>query len=225
MPKTKKKSKKKKKRSNQWDLFMEEYFNKSPYMMWHDGICTGILLGLPEEEKKEAENLLIESVKKDGMWPTQGLIELKSKKAIPVLKQRLKANPSTIIKIRVAFALEKIEETGEYVHFLIEELLNAPFWGDRIEAAMNLRHFPSKETVNALYKAMEDSEYLVRNHASESLLAIHGFVPDISSHSEIFELICADKERNIDPSAMHVKAIELLNKKLKNKKYKAYPFN
>jgi hypothetical protein len=37
-----------------------------------------------------------------------------------------------------------------------------------------------------------DPDYLVRNHASESLLHIHGFKPAISEHREIFGLICVE---------------------------------
>ena len=54
---------------------------------------------------------------------------------------------------------------------------------------MKLRDFPTPEVIEALFDAVSDVDYLVRNHASESLLAIHGLQPTISEHKQIFKLI------------------------------------
>ena len=191
--------------------------------MWHDGVCPEIVLELVGEELEEAEDLLIESAREDGMWPTRGLAVLKSKKAVPMLKEKLVSNPPEIIKIRVAYALEKIEETGEYIQILIDTLLDAPFWTEKIEAAMNLKEFPSEKVRDALYRGMMDPEYLVRNHCGDSLLGIHGLKPEICEHKEIFKNLCADEENSENPRELHAMAVELLKEKLKVNKLKKYP--
>lgn len=57
----------------------------------------------------------------------------------------------------------------------------------RLEAAMVLRHFPGPATESALLAALADPAYLVRNHASESLLALWRIKPaDIAKHPAIF---------------------------------------
>lgn len=149
---------------------MYEFFDRDNYIMWHEGVNPEVVLELKGEELREAEDLLIDSVKKDGMWPTNGLVVLKSKKAVPVLKEKLRSNLSSVIRIRVAYALEKIDGTGEFIDILIEELLGTHFWGDKIETAMLLKEFPSEKVRDALYKSMVDSEYLVRKHSGDSLL-------------------------------------------------------
>jgi hypothetical protein len=101
----------KKKKSPNWQIFMNEFFERSSYMQWHDGIDPSILLKLSKEELAQAEDLLIKSVKNDGMWPSVGLATIKSEKALPVLKEKLKKSKGAL-KIRIANALEKIEEIG-----------------------------------------------------------------------------------------------------------------
>jgi hypothetical protein len=69
--------------------------------------------------------------------------------------------------------------------------------------------------IAALYDAVSDEDYLVRNHASESLLAIHELEPMISGHKEIFHLICTDidPEKNItekDAAARYKEAENML---------------
>ena len=79
-----------KEHSSEWKEFIHHFFKRSDYEQWHDGPYDDIVLALNEDERKEAEDLLIESVKKNDQWPTVALALLKSKKAIPVLKEKLK---------------------------------------------------------------------------------------------------------------------------------------
>lgn len=211
----------KKNRSPEWDRFMYEFFDRSDYEQWHDGIDLNILLQLTEEEQIEAEKLLIESVEKNGQWPTRGLAALESKKAIPVLKKKLDSGYG-IIKIRCAYALEKIVGTGEYLPVLYDELFNNVSPYDRLEVAMNLREFPTKEVVDNLFKAMLDEDYLVRAHAADSLLGIHGFNPEISNHDDIFRYIVSKWKGVKSSKDDYITAVELLKEKLKDKKYKDY---
>ncbi|NVM02467.1 MAG: HEAT repeat domain-containing protein [Candidatus Helarchaeota archaeon] len=209
----------KKKRSSEWHRFMYEFFERSAYEQWHDGVNPNVVLDLVGEEREEAENMLIESVQKGGMWPTDGLAALKSKKALPILKKKLNNAPPPT-NVRIAEAIEEIEGSGEYVSVIIDELLTGGSPYDRLEAAMVLRKFPTQEAIIALFKGVLDPDYLVRNHSSESLLAIHGFEPEISKHREIFKLICADEERSGGQNLVELyeKAAEMLKKLFKNKK-------
>lgn len=141
------------KKSPNWETFMNEFFKRSSYIQWHDGIDPSVLLKLSKEELAEAEDLLIDSVKNGGMWPTVGLATIKSEKAIPVLKEKLKTSKG-ILKIRIADALEKIEGTRDYLRILIEELRENPSPYDRLEATMNLGDYPElfkKENRDSIY--------------------------------------------------------------------------
>lgn len=218
-----KKSTDPKEKNNAWNRFMYQFFDRTPYEMWHDGVDPYVVLDLKGEELIEAEDLLIQSMKEDGMWPTRGLAILRSKRAIPALKEKLASNPSEISKIRVAYALEKIEQNGEYIPILIESLLNAPFSGDKTEVAMNLSEFPTEEVRDALYKGMMDEDYLVRNHSGSSLLAIYGIEKEISEFKELFTHLCADKDNSQNPRESHAKALEMMKELLKSRQLEQYP--
>lgn len=70
----------------------------------------------------------------------------------------------------------------------------------RLEAAMTLRRFPGPATEAALLAALADPAYLVRYHASESLLALWHIKPgDIAKHPKIFADIRQDDP--IEPAA------------------------
>ena len=223
--------KSKKKRSSEWGNFYYEFFGRSAYEQWHDGIDPNVVLALKGEEREEAEKMLIQSAKEGGMWPTKGLAVMKSKKALPVLKNRLAKLNYGVERIRVAEAIVIIEENAENVAIILDELDNNPSPYDRLEAAMVLRKFPRQDVVDALYKAVMDPDYLVRNHASESLLAIHGLPADIASYDEIFIYICYDEDyvkragdkldpklKGKDVDIVHAQAVKMLKDLFKDKK-------
>ncbi len=207
--------------SQAWKRFVNEFFDRSDYMQWHDGIDASVLLALNTEELIEAEEMLIQSTKKDGMWPTVGLGLIKSKKAIPVLRDKLKS-PSSIIRIRVADALEQIEGTGEFIPILIDRLFNAGSEYDRFEAAMDLRKYPTEPVVEALYKGMTDDDYLVRDHSSESLLNIYGLPDDISEYKDIYKYICSEDDIGGPIPEDYATAVSLMKDLLKDRKFTDY---
>ncbi len=212
---------KKKFDSYEWSEFMNQFFDRTGYEMWHDGADPSVVLKLNAEELKEAENMLIESTKEDGMWPTLGLVLMKSKKVVPLLKEKLDSN-SDIIRIRAADALEQIEDTGEFISILIDELFNAPSSYDRLEAAMILRKYPTERVVEALLNGMTDIDYLVRYHSSESVLKIYGLPPDISGHKEIFKYICSKSDKEEPIPEDYAKAVSLMKDVLKDKRFTDY---
>jgi hypothetical protein len=200
--------------SRQWDYFMENFFG-DPYMMWHDGIDTHSVCALEGAERDQAESMLIESMVSGSHFAAMGLRELKSQRAVPIMKELLeKVGPD--LKIQIAVALNVIDGTQEYTPFLIDVLRRNPSPYFRLHAAIELRRFPSEDSTHALFDAVsDDSDYLVRNHAAESILHIHGFEPTISQHREIFQLICtefdpSDKESYLEAVNKYTHAAELL---------------
>ncbi|MFW9909060.1 MAG: HEAT repeat domain-containing protein [Candidatus Thorarchaeota archaeon] len=160
-------------------------------MMWHDGIDTSSVKWLKGEEREKAIEMLVQSMKEGSYWAPMGLRELKAISSIPDLKQELQnAGPRALIEI--AHALNTIEETSEYMKYILLVLKKGSHWTFRMYAAILLREYNAPEVIEALYDSMLDPDYLVRNHASESLLSIHGLQPSISSHKEIFKEIIVE---------------------------------
>ncbi|MFW9810557.1 MAG: HEAT repeat domain-containing protein [Candidatus Thorarchaeota archaeon] len=172
--------------SREWERFIENYYG-DPYMMWHDGIDEKSVTRLVGEEREKAEDMLIQSLEEGSHYGAIGLRELRSEKAIPHLIEKRKASVG-ILAIEIAVALCLIKTTLEYVPDIILALKRSGFWSDRIRAAIVLRRFPTIEVVEALFESVaKDPDYLVRNHASETILFLHGMQPSISDHKEIFE--------------------------------------
>jgi len=183
-------------------------------MMWHDGIDPTAACILEGAERDQAEAMLIKSMEEGSHYAAMGLRELRSEKAVPLMKQMLEKVSADLL-IEIAIALNVIEETTEYNPYIIQILLEYPSPYVRLNAARKLRDFPTPEAIAALYDAVSDVDYLVRNHASESLLFIHGLEPMISGHGEIFGLICTerDPEKNVnaqEAAARYKKAEEML---------------
>ncbi|MBD3407436.1 MAG: hypothetical protein GF411_15065 [Candidatus Lokiarchaeota archaeon] len=173
-----------------WDYFMDNFFG-DPYMMWHDGIDPTAAARLTGEERAKAEDMLIESLKEGSHYAARGLGEMKSQKAIPILKEIL-SKSQRHLKIETAAALNQIENTTKYVKYITEILTSNAHWSTKIVAAMRLKRYKTQEAIDALFQGMLDHDYLVRNHSAESLLHIHGFPASISEYKEIFKLIIHD---------------------------------
>ncbi len=166
-------------------------------MMWHDGIDPTAACILEGAERDQAEAMLIKSMEEGSHYAAMGLRELRSEKAVPLMKRMLEKVSADLL-IEIAIALNVIEKTTDYNPFIITILLEYPSPYVRLNAARKLRDFPTPGVIAALYDAVCDIDYLVRNHASESLLFIHGLEPMISEHSEIFGLICTESENRSD---------------------------
>ncbi len=173
--------------SRQWDYFMSNFFGDS-YMMWHDGIDPTAACILEGAERDQAEAMLIESMKEGSFWAPMGLRELRSQRAVPLMKEMLSSASGDLL-LEIAIALNVIEDTTEYYPYIIRVLREAPSAYTRLKAAIKLRDFPTPEVIETLFDAVSDIDYLVRNNASNSLLAIHGLEPMISEHKEVLDLI------------------------------------
>ncbi len=185
--------------SYEWERFMENYYG-DPYMMWHDGIDESSVTRLTGEERVKAEDMLIESLREGSHYGAIGLRELRSSKGLPHLKEVLSLSTGTL-KVEAAVALSVIEDTFSYVHEIIYVLSTSQYWSYRMDAARKLRYFPTDEVVEALFVTVaEDPDYLVRNHASETILFLHRLEPSISSYKEIFSHMIVDYDEEDESS-------------------------
>jgi HEAT repeat protein len=199
--------------SREWDYFLKNFFGDY-YTMWHDGIDPTSVCKLDSPEREEAEEMLIESMQKGSFWAPMGLRELRSKKAVPIMKKML-SSASDDLLMEIAIALNVIEDTTEYYPYVLRVFQEAPSAYTRVKAAMKLRDFPTPEVIEALFDAVSDQDSLVRNNASNALLNIHGFEPMIHEHKEIFKLLIThpNDERGIsrtDAAAAYKQAEQML---------------
>jgi hypothetical protein len=145
----------------------------------------------------------------------EALIAMKEVNAVPELRAQL-AQSSGDDKVRVARAINAVSQDDSLSKELVDVLESGSFWGVRIEAAIGLREFGDEVSERALRKAVEhDGTYLVRYHASESLLKRWGVDPStISKHGEIFKLIGSPSNGpiNADEQACLSEAVVLLEK-------------
>jgi hypothetical protein len=183
--------------SDEWNYFIENYYG-DPYMMWHDGIDEKSVIPLKGREREAAEDMLIKSLEEGSHYGAIGLRQLRSKKAVPILEERLEGSIGTLA-VEIAVALCMIKNTLEYLPHILAALKLSPFWWDRIHAARALRRFPTEEVVEALFESVaKDHEYLVRNHASETILFLHGLQPSISMHKGIFKHMIVEFDKDND---------------------------
>jgi HEAT repeat protein len=202
-------------KSYNWDRFYESFFG-DPYMAWHDGLDVDALNSLTREEKKETEHILLDALQKSNDYrPIVGLGELRSKKALPILKEKLSHLRGKAL-VDAASALRKIENDDSYAEKIILVLKNDASFYNRLVAAIELRHFKTPEVVKPLFDAVKDPEYLVRNHACESLLFLHGFKPEIAEHEEIFQNITTPRGLGSVPMEEDMKQYENAIMQLKN---------
>lgn len=155
-------------------------------MMWHDGIDEKTVTFLKGAEREKAEEMLIESLQEGNHYAAIGLKELRSTKAIPHLLEVMYQGWGNL-KVHATVAMSMIENTFDYVGEIIEVLRKSAAWTYRMRAAIELRHFPLPSVVEALFETVsQDSDYIVRNHASETILFLHGLKPAVSERREIF---------------------------------------
>lgn len=77
--------------SEPFKRFLEEFFGELTYMRWHEGTDVSLLHQLSAQERRLAEDLMIEALEKgdDNFRLLGGLSELRSQRAIPLIIQYL----------------------------------------------------------------------------------------------------------------------------------------
>jgi HEAT repeat protein len=178
-------------KSREWADFVDNFFG-DPYILWHDGVDEGAVLRLKDpEEKRAAEDMLIAALPA-GMAAARGLALLRSERAIAGLEKAMTSTGLDYIRVHIADALEQITHNGRHLPAIIECLKGGANDQDRIEAAIALGKYRTPEVIAALIASVADKEYLVRYHACNALLRMHGFGDDISQHDDIFVNILKD---------------------------------
>ncbi len=173
--------------SEEWENFIENYFGRKG-KEYDGGIDVSAAVVLKGEEREKGEDMLIESLQDGSYYAIIGLHEMQSQKAIPVMKAMIK-DIDPLRQIQLAVALNGLEKSNEYTQYIISILLGNYHWTARRTAAERLAIYEDKSTIEALYKAMSDPEYLVRYAAAESILIIHGIDTELTSHDELFSLL------------------------------------
>jgi HEAT repeat protein len=208
--------------SSEWKYFIDNFF-ANQMIMWDRGIDPTVANDLKGDERNKGEDMLIESLRKGCHWAPMGLREMGSKKAIPVMKELIDSSHYQL-QLEIAYALNVLEKTTDYLPYLIEILKNAGSW-DRMTAARMLRNYNTPEVIEALYGSIEDSDHLVRNHSCESLLNIHGLAYSLSENAEykeIHEKILAyydveDDEKRQEACEQYKRAAEMLRELIDTK--------
>jgi hypothetical protein len=178
----------------EWADFVNNFFG-DPYITWHDGCDENAVLRLKNpDEKRAAEDMLISALP-GGMAAARGLALLRSERAIAELEKALQATGLDSLRVRIADALEQITRSGRHVQAIIDCLRGGRDDQDRLSAAMVLGKYRTPEVIAALLAAVADHAYLVRYHACNSLLRMHGFSKDISEVDDIFVNILKDVSR------------------------------
>lgn len=188
---------------SEWTLWRKEIFG-DPYVVWHDGpsflglqfraadepdeVTRMLALGLTAHDPVAAQSVA-------ALWP----LGLAPKNSIPLLVAVLPAATGTFL-VRVAQALRALTGDEAWSARVASVLVSASSSGDRMDAAIALGEFaPNPDLVEALGRAVRDPAYLVRYHASTTLLRYAGRIEaddvrTVSDFPEIFDRIVGPYE-------------------------------
>jgi hypothetical protein len=174
-----------------WRAWKEATFG-SEYMIWHDGLSTAGVAALTGPARAKTVAWLRLGVALGDAHAAEALGAMGEVAAVDELRAQL-TTATGADRVRVALALHALAPDPLLAPVLIEVLRGTDCgWSSRIDAAMGLRHFCGPGDEAALLEAVAmDPDYLVRNHAAESLLARFRVVPrEIAAHRAIFGDLC-----------------------------------
>lgn len=181
-----------------WTDFRLEAFGE-PYMVWHDGPDFSAFHDRALADPVTVEAVLREGLDEDDPLAAQSIAEADfddeiERRMIPLLTAAIDRT-NTTFRVRVAEALIRLTGSEHWATAIVDVLLGAAFWSDRLDAAMAIGHrTPTVELIGALMKGAQDPEYLVRYHACNSLLRFAGRTDDIAALPEEFALLTAEDE-------------------------------
>jgi hypothetical protein len=181
-----------------WADFRLEAFGE-PYMVWHDGPDFYAFQQRALSDPATVEAVLREGLAEDDPLAAQSIAEAdfddaSEQRMIPLLIEALDRT-NTTFRVSVAQALTRLTGSEHWSTAVVDVLLNAVFWSDRLDAAMALGHrVPTVELIAALMKGAQDPEYLVRYHSCNSLLRFSGRAEDIVALPEEFALLTAEND-------------------------------
>ena len=174
-----------------WDDFRLEAFGE-PYMVWHDGPDFSEFIAKAGDPA--TTTLVLEGLTAGDALAAQAIGEAGMTALVPQLTAECGFHGGTF-QVRAAESLTKLTGDQSWGSKVAEVLIHpkTTYWNDRVDAAMALSRFaPTPELIAALAEGVEDPEYLVRYHSSNSLLTYAGKPAEISSDDELFGLITDD---------------------------------
>ena len=186
-------------RRPEWQSWKEATFG-SEYMIWHDGLDTDAVARLTGEARERGLEMLRLGVALGDAHAAQALAACGDTGEVEEMRRQM-AHAQGSSRVKLALAIHKVAPEPALATELMFVLQRHPWWGDRIDAAMGLRHFSGADDEAALLDSVSgDPDYLVRYHASDSLLVRWGVTPaDVASHKDIFPDICGPREGSPTP--------------------------
>ena len=173
-----------------WAEFRQSIFG-DPYMVWHDGPDFDALRERAKADPAEVERQLLAGLSAGDGLAAEAMGEVgTSAQFAEALEAAL---PRSVGGFRVDVAQALIALTSseeEWAPALIDVLVAGGVWNDRMDSAIAIGKLtPTIALIGALMVGINDSDYLVRYHSCNAMLAFAGTPSDISSHSELFDKI------------------------------------
>ena len=179
--------------SANWSQFRLGAFGE-PYLIWHDGPDYTTCDELWNTDPLFVEGALLDGLEQRDPLAAQAAARLplspeSRSRFVDRLVQHLGDQPVGF-HLRVAEALHQLTGDEDWSREVLRVLLGAGYWNDRLDAAIALAAFvPTERIVDALASCVQDPDYLVRYHASNTLLSYAGLQPDVTGHEQVFALI------------------------------------
>jgi len=150
------------------DASRKNYLHGVAWTQRKDGVPLHILDDLSPSERSVAEEELIGALSLNDDWPVQGLAHIRSRKALPRLKELLSESRGRM-KIIIAHALYRISGDPAMVPLVSAELAEIRNNYELIEILYLLPGF-GDEMINGQLRAyLEHPEYLVAYNAARAL--------------------------------------------------------
>lgn len=188
-------------------------------MEWHDGPnlaeVDSAMESLGPEERFEASRIVAERIGK-GYDPYLGRAAelLATDECLAALNGALRKASSASSASNVARNILFLGRSEEAIAALGSIVGNGSLpWWDRMDALVNLKialdvsggkrpvtDFITPELESRIFAAIEDDDYLIRNHAAEALLKIAGNKTQLSDNKVLFGYICGTHPDTDSPS-------------------------
>lgn len=164
------------------------------------GDDIGALFLLEDDERVEAENILIDRLADDGR-AAKALVDIRCTRAIPALAERAATSPSATMRDHAARAMAELD-TDRGLSALRDRLHKGDV-GARLRAVFDLSaHSDPRAEDAAETAAFTDPEPVVRSAALDALFARRGLLPDAESFRSMLDFI---KRRALSPAAVRTR--------------------
>jgi hypothetical protein len=178
--------------SKAYDRFRFAFFEDT--LSAHDGLDIEALTALNGSDRAKAEQALLDFL--PDTRAVIGLGELRSQRAHEPLQDLIRRLPRQEMycgaAVELAKALYLMRPEERWSAYLFDILRHGDEWTARMEATIALRLMPEIQTADALKFALDDTERLVRHHASISLYLLHGLAQPPSDPQHAVYLIMAE---------------------------------